>query len=253
MKKKIIYLCLFIFLANSYAQKKETFDILSNAQNTIDLAFLNAFKKDTVLPLQNQEELLNKIVVGNSKNIGYYKNYWTSYLKYKKAIFYFKLDNKKKSKEEASASIKLLEFIEDKDSEVYALLSLVQSFNFQFIPKQNFMVYLNKSIKNLDKSISLNPKNLRAYYVNASYDFYTPEEYGGGKKTEQMLLKAISIDEKTSKSSFAPFWGKELSFDLLIQYYLKKKSIQLAKKYYKQALNLYPTSHAIRRHKEIYK
>ena len=38
-------------------------------------------------------------------------------------------------------AIKIIEYIDEKDSEIYSLLALEQSFNFQFIPRQEFMVY----------------------------------------------------------------------------------------------------------------
>ena len=253
--KKIIILSFFLTLfIGSYAQKNNSFTILSSAQKEIDKAFIKSFQKDTILFLQQKELLLNKIVSENSKTLDYYKKYWLSYIKYKKAIFYFKSGKKEKVKVEISKSIKFLEDIKNKNSEIYSLLALQQSFNFQFVPKQNFMIYLNKITENMEKSISLNPKNLRAYYVNANYDFYTPEEYGGGRKAEKMLLKAISLNDKSENSSFSPSWGKELSFDLLIQLYLKKKNLKAAKKQYQQAIKLYPKSILLSKYKKtLYK
>lgn len=252
MKKNIsTVLCFLVLHTSLYAQNKDYFSILSNAQKQIDLAFLESFREGDVLPLKREEDLLNKISIKNSKTIAHYKNYWISYVKYKKSLYYFRVNEKEKSKEEVANSIKLLESIENKNSEIFSLLSLQQSFYFQFISKQEFMIYLNKITENLEKAVALNSKNLRAYYVNANYDFYTPKEYGGGKKAENMLLKAISLNEKSENSSFAPSWGKQLSFDLLIQHYLKKEELENAKKYYQQAIKLYPSSSILYKHEKI--
>jgi tetratricopeptide (TPR) repeat protein len=253
MKKNIsiVLLCFLLLIKGLYAQKEDSFTILSNAQKQIDFAFLESFREGDVLPLQREEDLLNKISIKNSETITHYKNYWISYVKYKKALYYFRFNKKKKSEEEVANSIKLLESIENKNSEIFSLLSLQQSFYFQFIPKQEFIIYLNKITENLEKAIVLNSKNLRAYYVNANYDFYTPEEYGGGKKTEKMLLNAVSLNDKSENSSFAPSWGKQLSFDLLIQHYLKKEELEKAKKYYQQAIKIYPFSSILGKHEKI--
>ncbi|UWS40271.1 hypothetical protein [Riemerella anatipestifer] len=105
--------------------------------------------------------------------------------------------------------------------------------------------------ENLEKAITLNHKNLRAYYVNASYDFYTPEEYGGGAKTEKYLLKAITLNDRTSTSTFSPHWGKELSYGLLIEYYIKKKNKRLAEKYYQESVKKYPNSNYFNRYLKL--
>ena len=69
MKKNIsTVLCFLVLHTSLYAQNKDYFSILSNAQKQIDLAFLESFREGDVLPLKREEDLLNKISIKNSKH-----------------------------------------------------------------------------------------------------------------------------------------------------------------------------------------
>lgn len=62
----------------------------------------------------------------------------------------------------------------------------------------------------LTKAKSLNPENPRIYYLEGSSMFFTPEEFGGGKKRAKPILE--KANEKFSnfkpQSSVHPNWGK---------------------------------------------
>lgn len=237
------------------AQQKEEFGILNNIQMKIDSSFLRSFSDSSINPLEVIEDELIKLDKKSdiSENLNYFVNYWLSYLKYHKSIYYLKNNILGKSEKENREAINLLEEYQNKDSEIYALLTLEQSFNFQFIPKQEIFVYMKKVADNRNRANLLDKENIRALYVKASYDFYTPKEYGGGHEVESILLDAIKLKPKRSVSSFAPSWGMELIYDLLIRFYLKTKDKENAKKYFYKAIELFPKNHTLLRYANNFK
>jgi hypothetical protein len=87
-------------------------------------------------------------------------------------------------------------------------------------------------------SLKLDENNVRSNYVNGYYDFYTPPEYGGGKKTEAFLLKAIN--GKNVSNPYSPTWGEAEAYPILIQLYLKQNKKEKAMQYYQTACKLFP-------------
>ena len=134
--------------------------------------------------------------------------------------------------------------MKNKNSEDYALLAMLQGFSIQF--KGMKAMFISRDIKkNLKKAIAIDSTNLRAYYVFASNDYHTPEKYGGGKKAEEYLLKAISLPAQKIKNDYLPSWGKEEAYEMLIKLYIKKEKWELAKKYYKEGIKKFPESYTI--------
>jgi tetratricopeptide (TPR) repeat protein len=141
-----------------------------------------------------------------------------------------------------------LEEIGNKDSEYDSLLAYEQVFYFQFVKRQDMFIFMNKLSKSLKLAMELGASNPRAFFVNGYYDYYTPKEYGGKKKTEELLLKAINLNN--SPRPFAPTWGVADSYSLLIQYYLENGDKAKANAMFLQAIKLFPTSRDILRLKK---
>lgn len=108
--------------------------------------------------------------------------YWQAYLYYYNSIYYLKTQDKDNAEKEIDKGIELLEEMEKKNSEDYALLAMLQSFSMQF--KSGVKApFISKNVEsNAQKSEKLDASNIRAYYVQASSDYYTPAQYGGGQK-----------------------------------------------------------------------
>ena len=167
--------------------------------------------------------------------------YWWAYAKYYEAIFHLKINQRDKSESTVQEGVEALLKLKTKNSEEFALLAYMQSFSMQFIT--NFMdlgVLSEKVGGNIENAIRLDVNNLRAYLVAASIDLRTPEQYGGGKKAEQYLLKAVSLETQTVVDAASPSWGKEQVYRMLIELYLKKGNMDLAKKYIDEAQSLFP-------------
>lgn len=62
----------------------------------------------------------------------------------------------------------------------------------------------------LEAAKSANPENPRIYYLEGSNLFFTPEEYGGGKKVAKPLLEKAKQKFSTFKpeSTIHPAWGQ---------------------------------------------
>lgn len=170
--------------------------------------------------------------------------YWRSYLQFYSSIYYLKKGDKARAEKEIDKGIDWLEAMENKNSEDYALLAMLQGFGIQF--KGMKAMFISGDIKkNLKKAMAIDTTNLRAYYVYASNDFHTPQKYGGGKETEEYLLKAISLPAQKVKNHYLPSWGKEEAFEMLIKFYIKNENWNLAKKYYQEAIATFPESYTI--------
>lgn len=216
-------------------------DGLEAIQERIDDAMELAFEGDYEKINLIEQNLVDQTAQPTkSQNLDYYYKYWMGYLSYNKSMALIKHEKSDEAKQYVEKSIASLTAIDQKDSEVYALLASATSFYFQFIPRQEFMVYFKKVSDYLGKTLETGPNNLRAYYVNATYDFYTPKEYGGGQKTEALLLKAIKLMPKINESPFAPTWGLDLSFDLLINYYVSNENKEKAEEFLTVAQKKFP-------------
>lgn len=218
----------------------------SNIQDRIMNAFMNSFV------VQNNSEIVALIdeissLYDNSKNNLFL--YWKGYAYYYNCIIYLKSSDKKIAQEELNKGIKALDSIETKNSEDYALLSMLYSFSCQFLGFPEVVQASKQATNCIDKALKLDENNLRTYYVLANNDYYTPETYGGGSIVEENLLKAISLPPQKNNNPYLPSWGRQESFELLTSFYLKKKDKENARKYIELGLAEYPDSYTLKYNK----
>ncbi|NJO89124.1 MAG: hypothetical protein HC831_09310 [Chloroflexia bacterium] len=144
----------------------------------------------------------------------------------------------------------MLKKLKDKSSEHYALLGLAQAFSIQFVTGMKAGIISEEANGNANKALELDNKNIRAYYVLGSNDFYTPEEFGGGKEAEKYLLKAIEYPENSSGLACMPSWGKDYTYQMLIELYQKRGNNDLAKRYANEGVKLFPENEQIKKEQE---
>lgn len=215
--------------------------LLVDIQGKIYNAFVHGLisqKNDELNHLSKELEQLHK---EKSQNLIVY---WRSYLYFYSSIYYLKIGDKETAEKEIDKGIEWLKDIKRKNSEDYALLAMLQGFGIQF-KEMRAMFIGPEANKNAKKAIAIDSTNLRAYYVYANNDLYTPEKYGGGKEAEKYLLKAISLPVQKIKNEYLPSWGKEESYEMLIKLYIKKEKWDLAKKYFQEGIKEYPESYTI--------
>ena len=215
--------------------------LLSGIQSKITTAFVLGIMSKKNDELNNLGKELEHLYNEKNQNL---IQYWRSYLKFYSSIYYLNKGDKEIAEKEVDKGIEWLKEIKKKNSEDYALLSMLQGFSTQF-KGMRAMFIGPEANKNAKKAIAIDSTNLRAYYVYASNDFYTPEKYGGGKEVEKYLLKAISLPVQKIKNDYLPSWGKEESYEMLIKFHIEKGKWDLARKYFQEGIKEYPDSYNI--------
>ena len=186
--------------------------------------------------------MLEELYQTNQQNIVLY---WQSYAQYYSAIYYTQAGDKEKSEEHITAAVERLEKMQGKNSEDYALLSMVQSFSIQFQSSFGAMTMSGKVKKNGQKAMDLDTDNLRAYFVLGSNDFYTPEKYGGGEKVEELLLTALEKPDQSVENPYLPSWGRAETWEMIIKFYMRQEKWEEAKAQYKAAKAHFPDNYQI--------
>ena len=82
------------------------------------------------------------------------------YAYYYNSIIFLKTNDKKKAQEELNKGIKALESIKTKNSEDYALLSMLYSFSCQFLGFPDVIKASKQATNCIDKSLKLDENNL---------------------------------------------------------------------------------------------
>lgn len=220
-------------------------DVLNGIQGKVEGAMNDCFAKNSITSLDNLSKSLDALPSQNNIVL-----YWKSYIDYYRSVFYVKLGDRGNSKKAIKKAYIILEKMSNKNSEDYALLALVQSFYIQFTSGMAAGALSSKIVGNAEKALELDSTNLRGWYVLGSNDFYTPESFGGGKKVEYYLKKAISTTPKNIKNAYMPTWGREYAFELLIRYYIQENKKEGAKEYLQIAEKEYPNSYFISEYKK---
>jgi hypothetical protein len=101
--------------------------------------------------------------------------------------------------------------ISAKESELYTLQGMIYQATIMLDPMKNGQVYGSKSAGSFQEALRLNPSNSRPVYLQATTILYTPEQYGGGKKTAYpMFEKALGLfNAFVPAGEFYPKWGRE--------------------------------------------
>jgi len=227
---------------NEEFKSLKTDTLLNGIQNKILTVFVQSIISKNEGKLSSLDTELEELYNKRKKNLILY---WSSYLKFYKSIYYLGVEDKKNAEKEVDKAIDQMDEMEGKNSEDYALLSMLQGFSIQFSAGLKAPFIAKKVNNNIELAFELDSTNIRAYYVSANNDFYTPEKYGGGKLVEKHALKAISLPDQKIKNDYLPSWGKEQAYETLIKFYVKKEKWDLAVKYFKEAKEKYPNSYMI--------
>lgn len=111
--------------------------------------------------------------------------------------------------------------------------------------------FVSKKIReDAEAALRLDSTNLRAWYVLASNDYYTPAAFGGGKRCEEYLKRAVSLKEQTTGNPYMPSWGKASAFAMLIDFYIKNGDMDSAKHVLGDAQRQYPSDYMIGQYAE---
>lgn len=205
--------------------------IKKNFQEVVNPFLGKAFEQKEIKHLQEVIKKLDATTISKSD-----KMYWTAYMNYNMSIISNINKNTEKAEKYIEEAINLLN--NSKTSEDYALLAACKSFSIQFANIMTIASISQEVQDNAKKSIELNPKNLRAYTVLCSNNFYTPPMFGGMTKVEEYALKGLACPiSSDDQAYYAPRWGKRELYDYLIQYLQKKKPNSPEIEKYKSLMN----------------
>jgi len=215
---------------------------LKDVEARITTAFNQTFMQQKVTPLT---DLRAEVAAVKGKEYVRLVAYWTAYIDYQTSIYYLKFQDKDKSAAAAERGIATLESIKGKNAEELALQAYIRSFSIQFASGFGAARVSKKAGNEAEAALKLDPENLRANYVLGSLDFYTPAQYGGGKKAEGYLTKAISLPPSKLDNPYLPTWGKDQAYELLIRHYQKAEQKTDADRLLKEALAKYPNNYML--------
>ena len=217
-----------------------------NIQSRIMDAFMDSFAARNNLKIASLIDELSSLYSKSTNSIFLY---WKGYALYYNSIIHLKNGQKDKSYEELKKGIEALESIKKKNSEDCALLSMLYSFSCQFLNFPKVIYASNNATSYIKKAMKLDKNNPRVYYVLANNDYYTPKAYGGGSNVEKYALKALSLPVQKITNPYLPSWGRQETYELLTNYYIKKKNMEQAKKYIELGLLEYPNSYTLKYNK----
>ena len=216
--------------------------LLLNAEDKVFQAFVSGKIEGTPQKLNELSEQLEGLFQNSKQPLA---AYWLAYNHYYTTLYYMMADKKDEAKKAVKKGIATLKKLDNKSSEDFALLASLQSLSISFSSTFQAISLSSKVNKNGDKALQLDPNNLRAYLVLGSSDYYKPTQYGGGKKVEKYLSKAIELPAQKIENPYLPSWGKNTAYEMLIRFYIRENRMEDAKAMYKRAVSEYPDDYQI--------
>lgn len=213
---------------------------LGEAQSRIEAAASQAQAGGDFAALDAVEAALREMPTAESGNLRYYRSYWLAYAKYRRAGGLAAAGRNDEIGPVLEQAMALLADIEPADSDSHALFGLVAGMNLGFVAPSAMFKQLDQISESLARALALDETNVRAWYANAMSDFNTPAEFGGGRRTERYLRKAIALEQKPS--ALGPTWGRRESIGLLLEFYLREERLAEAQELLRQATAEFPQS-----------
>ena len=207
----------------------------------IQLAFHQSKTQAVQDPLIQRNNALDKAFQEEDTN---FNRYWLSYGLYNQALIADRLEDKKAAEELIDQAIELLNPLEE-DPESQALLALQLGFSTRFKSYWSMISLGRNAYQRAERAVALAPTNMRTNLALAINDFYTPKVFGGGKKVETHLIKALQATSP-SASDTSPTWGKPNVYELLFKYYQKNEQQTKAQNYLNQGLGEFPDSELLK-------
>ena len=238
----ILILNLLIGMEALIAQNSSNY--LFGIEEKIMNARSQSFELDDNAPLLAVLDSLSAI-----DNLGatHWKEYWTSYALYQKSIFaaYGKSPDEAQGKQAVEEAINTLKDVKSKNVEDYAMLGMTKGFSLQW--KSMFAMAKESSVasKWAKTAVAMDDQNPRAQYVFGNNDFHTPTIFGGGKKAEEYLTRAIALFKESVPNPLLPSWGMQDTYYMLVSAKLKADNNEEAKEVLAEALLRFPENNRL--------
>lgn len=230
-------LCVALFFLYSPSGRAQDLTYLQGIQDKIGGAMGEAFSGGSVASLDSILLTLKSITPQNNM-----VKQWTAYALMNKTLYLLKTGSREEITPVVKEGIALMNGLEKKNSEDYALLAALQSLATSTLQGMQAGMMAGTAAENAERSRQLDSTNLRAWYVLGSLDYYTPAMYGGGKKAEAYLLKGLSCQDQQFPNPYFPSWGREQIYLLLIALYQDRGNSARASELLEQAKAAYPNN-----------
>ena len=214
--------------------------LFEQAEDRIGAAASLAQAEGDFSALDAVEGELRTVRTPDSGDLRYYRSYWLAYAKYRRVGALVAAERPEGAKSVLEEAMALLQNIEPRDSDSEALLGLVAGMSLGFVEPSAMFERLGMVSESLANALSLDDSNVRAWYANAMSDFGTPPEFGGGKRAERYLRKAIAT--QTPPSVLGPNWGRKESVGLLLEFYFREERLEDAQALLDEAVVEFPGS-----------
>ena len=171
-------------------------------------------KPDNFLSLANTFER-----IGTSEKAEWLPFYYAAYCRVNYAFMQKDPTGNDPIAEKAAALINIADSLNQNNSEISCLKSMIASVQMLVNPQQRFMQYGAASQKELQKAMQQDPSNPRPYMLKGQGLKYTPEQFGGGCKNAIPPLE-IAMEKFSSfkpASAIYPTWGKSYTEDIIKQ------------------------------------
>lgn len=101
-------------------------------------------------------------------------------------------------------------------SEILTIRNMTATQQMLVDPQSRYMTFGAQANQDLQKAMTLNPNNPRAYYLQGMSIFGTPEQFGGGKeKAKPIFQKAVDLGSAEQEKPLYPHWGLDMSKAML--------------------------------------
>ena len=199
MKTLRLLIFLFILPVVSNAQQ-----ILDGIQAKIETAFNQSFatQQNKIAPLIQQLGDAGQHVDGANTWIPY----WQAFGHYYEGLYFMNTQQKKEGVAALEKGIDLLESQEELSSEEHVMVGTLMGLLMGLAPGK-VMTLSAQSGKHLQKGVKKDDQNMRAYMALGKSDYYTPKMFGGGKKVEEHLLKALSMEDQHLDDPLCTYLG----------------------------------------------
>lgn len=160
--------------------------------------------------------------------------YWVAYATYELSIYEMVNDSHQRAKRSILTAIRCLDTLDDKNAEVWALLSVMTGYSITF--RWWAASWLGpRAIDYAEKAVALDSQNIRAWYALLVNDFYTPALFGGGKMVDYYGRRALRCPDQVLPNPYLPSWGRAETYDLLIRWHLRQKRTNSAQELFEEA------------------
>jgi hypothetical protein len=101
-------------------------------------------------------------------------------------------------------------------SEILTVRNMAATQQMLVDPQSRYITFGAQAGQALQKAMTLNPNNPRAYYLQGMSLFGTPEQFGGGKeKAKPIFQKAVDLGSAEQEKPLYPHWGLDMSKAML--------------------------------------